>query len=688
MAVNPEIKKKTEKIRYTEPASEVRESIADGMDLTSEEANETRKIADSTKNRQTKVETDFKALQQEYTENGNGTQTSAEITLARDGEPVLADRLDRDFGNVNAQLEQTHQEFSGKITKNELDLLSRGINVLNTNVKADGSDQTAPFQNAISIAAVKKTPMIVPYEEEPYLIEGDLVIPEGVNLIGQGAKIIVHGQLNLKGDNIIQGVHFDGRWNIKGNFIQALGNGIKVLFNTFKNLKANNPKETNVINFQDVGDALVFGNIFDGTEAHSTTGSDGSSDIISRAVRIQNGENIKVQNNIFQGMKGYKDSDYIFVRADQVSKAQYPYQGVFDGYFKELKGIEVRDNIFYQISNKSSVKLQASGVSVKNNEFIYGYNSESSGRPLSVLRAHNTNNTIFEDNVIRIQGNEILYIILGEYSKTLSLKGNKIYFDTAQKKDANAYMRPLFFMSVENLLMEDNYVEGFNIREFIRLDGCKNPKIKNNDFDYRTVDQQGTLISTTNAQSGINNTGVEFTDNTITGLLATALSIAISNVADLTFKNNNFSQVGITAAGIVLKEVTGAFIGMNNVPKSGQYALSLYSSCENIILSKNRYGSGLSIFVRIYNAAKAIKVDDNYTDSEPDTIFNVGSSGQNMAELEYKKGNKSVTGYDYGRSGSKPSISKPINYKYFDTDLNKELTWTGSLWVDAAGTIV
>ena len=682
MAIPEKVKKAADRVRAAIYGGEVQESIASGLEAAGEVADESNVRSKETDIRQSKVETDFTALQQEYTENGNGAQTSAEITLARDGEAVLADRLTRDFGKLREQIEQSSQEFSGKITKNELDLLSRGINVLNTNVKADGSDQTAPFQNAIDIAAVKRTPIIVPYEEEPYVIEGNLNIPEGVNLIGQGAKIIVNGQITLQGQNLIQGVHFDGGWNIKGNFIQIAGNGVKILFNSFKNLKASSPKETNVINFQDVGDALVFGNIFDGTEAYSTTGSDGSSDIISRAVRIQNGENIKVQNNIFQGMKGYKDSDYIFVRSDQVAKAQYPYQGVFDGYFKELKGVDISDNIFYQISNKSSVKLQASGVSVKDNEFIYGYNSESSGRPLSVLRAHNTNNTIFEDNVIRIQGNEILYIILGEYSKTLSLKGNKIYFDTAQKKDANAYMRPLFFMSVENLLMEDNYVEGYNIREFIRLDGCKNPKIKNNDFDYRTVDQQGTLISTTNTQSGIDNTGVEFTDNTVTGLLATSLSISISNVADLTFKNNNFSQVGVSASGIALKDVTGAFIGMNNVPKTGQYAISLYEGCENIVLAKNRYGSGLTTLCRIYNPSIAVKVDDNYTDAEPATVFNVGSSGQDMSELEYRKGNKPISGYDYGRTGSRPSINKPINYKYFDTDLNKEFSWNGSGWVE------
>lgn len=667
MSAKDQIKQIVDYFKREPQLKDKTDGMAEGLLLganLADEANERSKDA-----KETTLAIQEKYKEQILTQDLNPNK-DPELVDIRDGSLTAGERIRKFEQETNRQLAQT-----------ETDLLSRGINVLNAKVKADGTDQTAPFQNALNIAAHKKTPMIIPYEDLPYLVDGSLTVPEGVHLIGQGSQIILHGQLSLTGGNIVQGVIFDGGWNIQGNFIQVLDQGVKILFNTFKNLKANSLKETNVVNFQGFGDALVFGNIFNGVEANSATAADGTIEIISRAIRIQDGENIKIQNNIFKGMKGYKDSDYIFVRAEQIAAARYPYQGVFDGYFKELKGIDISHNIFYQTSNKSSVKLQASGVSVKDNELIYGYSSESAGRPLSILRAHNTNNTIFEDNIIRVQGNEILYIILGEYSKTLSIKGNKIYFDTAQKKDANAYMRPLFFMSVENLIMTDNYIEGYNIREFIRLDGCKNPKIKDNEFDYRTVDQQGTLISTTNSQSGINNTGVEFTDNTITGLLATAVSIALSNIADLTFKNNNFSQVGITSAGLVLTSVTGAFIGMNNVPKSGQYAVSLYAGCENISIVKNRYGAGLTTFCRIYNPSIAVKVDDNYTDAEPATVFNVGSSGQNMAELEYRKGNKPINGYDYGRSGSKPSINKPINYKFFDIDLNKELSWTGSAWV-------
>ena len=64
-------------------------------------------LADDANELSKETDASFKALQREYTENGNGSQTTAEITVARDGELVLDDRLKRDFGNVNAQLAQT-----------------------------------------------------------------------------------------------------------------------------------------------------------------------------------------------------------------------------------------------------------------------------------------------------------------------------------------------------------------------------------------------------------------------------------------------------------------------------------------------------------------------------------------------------------------------------------------------------
>ena len=66
-------------------------------------------LADESNERSKSVDDAFKRLQQEYTENGNGSQTTAEINVARDGEQVLDDRLKRDFGNVNEQLAHTER---------------------------------------------------------------------------------------------------------------------------------------------------------------------------------------------------------------------------------------------------------------------------------------------------------------------------------------------------------------------------------------------------------------------------------------------------------------------------------------------------------------------------------------------------------------------------------------------------
>lgn len=80
-------------------------------------------LADESNERSKETENKLKQLQREYTENGNGSQTTAEISLARDGEQVLADRLKRDHDEVTAQLAQK----VGTGTKAELEDLSGAV---------------------------------------------------------------------------------------------------------------------------------------------------------------------------------------------------------------------------------------------------------------------------------------------------------------------------------------------------------------------------------------------------------------------------------------------------------------------------------------------------------------------------------------------------------------------------------
>ncbi len=76
------------------------DGMAEGLMLGANLADEANELSKS-------VDGNFKILQQEYTENGNGSQSTAELIAARDGEEVINDRLNRDFGTIKFQLSQT-----------------------------------------------------------------------------------------------------------------------------------------------------------------------------------------------------------------------------------------------------------------------------------------------------------------------------------------------------------------------------------------------------------------------------------------------------------------------------------------------------------------------------------------------------------------------------------------------------
>lgn len=99
MSAKDQIKQIVDYFKREPQLKDKTDGMAEGLMLGAQLADDANELSKET-------DASFKALQREYTENGNGSQTTAEITVARDGELVLDDRLKRDFGNVNAQLAQ------------------------------------------------------------------------------------------------------------------------------------------------------------------------------------------------------------------------------------------------------------------------------------------------------------------------------------------------------------------------------------------------------------------------------------------------------------------------------------------------------------------------------------------------------------------------------------------------------
>lgn len=113
------IRKYANNVRTKSYGQENRESIARSVEYAGLIASEAVDISNETKGRQDAVETHFNSVQQELTD--KDPISAPEIIAARDGEPTLKDRIDKDRREVNAQLVQNNM-----YTKDTFNYLSDG----------------------------------------------------------------------------------------------------------------------------------------------------------------------------------------------------------------------------------------------------------------------------------------------------------------------------------------------------------------------------------------------------------------------------------------------------------------------------------------------------------------------------------------------------------------------------------
>ncbi|WP_373710500.1 SGNH/GDSL hydrolase family protein [Jeotgalibaca porci] len=108
MAINPKIKQKAEDIRSKIFGSEVRESLASGIEAISEDV-------EATIGRQDYVEEQFQDVLDETT--GKDVISAPELIAARNGKSNLKTRLDGEHAQVTAQLQQTEQVFNERVSQ-------------------------------------------------------------------------------------------------------------------------------------------------------------------------------------------------------------------------------------------------------------------------------------------------------------------------------------------------------------------------------------------------------------------------------------------------------------------------------------------------------------------------------------------------------------------------------------------
>ena len=173
------IRKHADNVRTKTYGQEVREAQARNAELAGLIASEAVDISHETKGRQDTVETQFNSIQQELTD--KDPISAPEIIVARNGEPTLSDRLDKEHQNVTAQLAQKGKKFHNV---EEFKHLVPGINIL---TKPELGDWTKAVQAACDIGGYLYFPFST-YLMDTVLIEKPMVMNLGSSTIKRFTK--------------------------------------------------------------------------------------------------------------------------------------------------------------------------------------------------------------------------------------------------------------------------------------------------------------------------------------------------------------------------------------------------------------------------------------------------------------------------------------------------------------------
>jgi hypothetical protein len=244
MTVDPNIQKKADDIRTKVYGKQVRESLASGLE-------EMSKVVVENKGRQDTVESQFQQVIENTTD--KDVISAPEIIAARNGEPNLKARLDKEHQQVTAQLAQT----------------IKVVNVMNYGAKGDGiTDDSQAIQEAVN--------------EVKFNSGGELYFPRGEYLIDSFFEGELAG-LYIDFDNIT--VRGDGSNatkiklgnNLNGHVIEIVGTtGVKVLDLRVDGNRSNNVSEGHGIRIAHSGDLILRNLLIEETSKYGIGLQDGA----------------------------------------------------------------------------------------------------------------------------------------------------------------------------------------------------------------------------------------------------------------------------------------------------------------------------------------------------------------------------------------------------------------------------
>ncbi len=691
---------------------EVRGSIHDGIDAINKEV-------ESTTGRQVDLEKTFDQL---VINAGNSNAEIVDARVKSDGTSYskLGDRLNE----VDSQLE--HIENNIYYVTPEM---------------FEGVDDTERIQKAL------KSGKNVLLTKASYRINKSLNVPKGIDLKGLNLSTIypsTTSQINLLGDNIIEGVVIDGENDLYVG-LEIHGSNIFVNNCCIKNMKFSSTVAIRTNPYHNLNEQGFIENInisncrFDNLSC-VPDGNVGDGIGVTRAIAIGMGRHINIHNNIFENLQEYEDSDYIHISAPKINNVnEYPYNELENYKFDKVY-CNIYNNTFKNFK-KSGIKIQASYCKIYNNTFIAEERTLMAMRGYSGEDVEFVNNTIHYNSPTETTDTEWVNSVFSfEYFKNLRINNNTII------GDCGTFDQIFYASNVYNLEIDNNVVNmpnatgrttnSANSLCVFRLAG-QNIKVSNNKIDLKGAITLYFLETSKNKKTEIdfgvllksNVCNIQLNYPIVTTGVGLCKNINISSYDDIIrIPSNYVSSLGaysrIEDANIYIYnchyedvifnfnrnnlEILGSFIKQCNIQdgkKSAFKDCTFASTYEHIYLvrpgvveiincktnniywmltSYRDYKEGDKI--SIINPQLNINGEYNNTKHIPSLDRVIQYSWANvpndiLMNTIFLEYNGQLEKYNYGNTNQVPKVRVPNYTKFFDIDLNRELRFNGVDWV-------
>jgi hypothetical protein len=454
-------------------------------------------------------------------------------------------------GDANAEVGSARISQTKNLTFDDIDARfesleqSIALNVKDYGVVGDGVTSIVSKMN-ILLAGISGGNVDIYWPKNGiYLLDGDITIPENVNLISNGATILLKGKITLSGDNTVESFTFDGELSSKGIVIN--GDNCLIKNNKFTNIKYPDVSfYTTAINVINVDNVKIINNIFDGIEPFRDLSANDTASV-SRAIRVEDSSNILIEGNIFDNMTSVFDGDYVHIinLSPLVELDKYPFNisGV-DGHYSETKGIRITKNTFYHSKCKSDIKIQTSGVIVENNEIVVDdvFDVDSFH---SVIRSYNAINCKFINNIITVDNENIKNVFELSVCSNCIIKNNTFQANV-ETLSTIANRNYISLLISSNISVANNNFNLFSSGVLFYLNGLQDSIFKNNVIFFKDSTQNDIKLFTFKETiDGDNTDNIVVCDNIVSGE-SDSISVELNNsgqISNIKFLNNIVEDV-------------------------------------------------------------------------------------------------------------------------------------------------